>query len=284
MDKDKFSTVNTIYIEGEIEDIWWYFSTLEGWNSFLTDVATHSENKPVIELGDELDFIIGELSNKTICIVRRELDEIVFWDRYTGLLPDGTTKIYELHTAFSLTQVNDRLVKIIVTVDGYDSSEIMQWIRECGEMGWRQTLFNLKCIIELGLDLRNDIFNYPRIGVINYTATKEQLEKSCSKFNGNYLLKVYPNSPADEAGLLKGDIVTHINDEPVETYYTFVKTLSSYFNQSNNVTLTFVRSGQVINTEIQLTYDDQFTGMINPKETPLELVEKIRIEKSQIKK
>src|SRR5699024_2912414 len=112
----------------------------------------------------------------------------------------------------------------------------------------------------------------------------DQLKVSGSKSNGNYLLKVYPNSPADEAGLRKEDIITHINNEPVETYYDFVKTLSSYLNQKNNTTVTFVRSGQVVKTEIQLTYDHQSTEIIDPKENPLEVVENIRKEKSQTKK
>ncbi|WP_214482977.1 PDZ domain-containing protein [Bacillus sp. SM2101] len=284
MDKGKLSTVNTIFIESKVEDVWWYFSTPTGWNSFLTDVAEHTENKSVIEIGDEVNFIIGELTNNSICIISKEPNVIVFWDKYKGLLPDGTTREYELHTSFSISKINENLVKVVVKVDGYDDDEMMQWIRECGEMGWRQTLYNLKCIIELGLDLRNDIFNYPRIGVINYTATPEQLKESCSAEKGNYIRRVYPNSPAYFAGLIEGDIVTHINNETVETYYDFVRVLSHFFNRSNEVSLTFVRSGTVYQKAIKLTYDDQFTGMIDPEKTPLSEVEAVRKEKSKIKK
>ncbi|TYS60589.1 PDZ domain-containing protein [Bacillus infantis] len=284
MDKEKLSTVNSIFIESEIENIWWYLSTLEGWNNFLTDVAEHTENKNnnKIEIGDEVNFIIGELSNSSLCIILKEPNLIVFWDRYKGLLPDGTTRVYELHTSFELKQISEKLVKVTVKVDGYDTDEMMQWIRECGEMGWRQTLINLKCILELGLDLRNEIFNYPRIGVINYTATPEQLTEAKSPERGNYIRKVYSNSPSYHAGLIEGDIVTHINDKSVETYHKFVKALSSSSNRDHEVFLTIVRDGEILKKKIILTYDDQFTGMIDPAKTPLSEVEASRKEKSKI--
>ncbi|MCK6259429.1 PDZ domain-containing protein [Fictibacillus sp. KIGAM418] len=283
MDKSKFFTLNSCYITSTKEELWSFFSTTDGWNRFLTDVALVEGKEKSIEIGDEVDFIIGELSNKSICILKEAPNHIVFWDKYKALLPDGSYREYELYTAFSLEEISENLIKITVKVDGYDDDEMMQWIRECGEMGWRQTLYNIKSIVEFGLDLRNDIFNYPRIGVINYTATSEQLLQAGSSHEGNFMMKVYPNSPAFYAGIREGDIITHINNKPVTSYYQFVRTLSHYFNKENLIEVVYWRNKQLNKQEIRLTYDDQYTGMINPEETPLSDVALHRKEKSIIK-
>jgi PDZ domain len=283
MNKAKFYTHNTIYIESTKEELWSFFSTTHGWNQFLTDVAKTEGDKKTIAIGDEVEFIIGELSNNSICIIKEAPDRIVFWDKYKALLPDGTYREYELHTAFTLEEISINLVKVTVMVDRYDDDEMMQWVRECGDMGWRQTLYNLKSVVELGLDLRNHIFNYPRIGVINYTATKDQLIHANSKYEGNFIMKVYPNSPAFSAGIREGDIITHINDTPVKSYYEFVRTLSHYFNKENLIEVTFFRDKNLYKRVIRLTYDEQFTGMIDPEETPLSDVALNRKEKSIIR-
>ncbi|SDN47428.1 PDZ domain-containing protein [Fictibacillus solisalsi] len=282
MDKTKFYTLNTSYINCKHEELWALISTTDGWNQFLTDVALIEGKKKRIEIGDEVDFIIGELTNKSICIIKEAPHRIVFWDKYKALLPDGSYREYELHTDFTLQEISENFIKITVKVDGYEDDEVMQWIRECGDMGWRQTLYNIKSVLELGLDLRNDIFNYPRIGVINYTATPDQLLQANSSHEGNFIMKVYPNSPAYSAGLRESDIITHINGKPVATYYEFVRTLSHYFNKENLIEVVYLRNKHLNKLNIQLTYDDQYTGMIDPEQTPLEDVALVRKEKSII--
>ncbi|WP_309246360.1 PDZ domain-containing protein [Cytobacillus oceanisediminis] len=261
--------------------MWWYFSTSQGWNSFLSDVAHVSNGNEVIGVGDTVEFIIGELKNKANCLECQPPYLIKMEDHFSALLPNGSLWNYELVTTYQLEEY-ENLTKVTVFVEKYTDDEAMQWVRECGSTGWKQTLFNLKCIIELGLDLRNDIFNYPRLGVLNYTATEEQLNNQnlLSKTKGNFIKKVYPNSPAHSAGLKDGDIIVTIAGEDVPTYDHFVKILSSYYKKNTEVDVIFFRDGEELLTKVHLTYDDQFTGMIDPKTISLEEVSRIRKMKS----
>lgn len=272
MSKIQTKTTNTMVIEASIDKVWWYLSTTDGWNGYLSDIATSSHHRKDILKGDTVTLVIGELTYQAHCLERIEFRYIGFDDHYKAILPNGSTWEYVLKTSFSLSPYN-QMTKVTVTVDGYTADEMMQWVRECGEMGWRQSLFNLKCILELGLDLRNEIFNYPRLGVLNYTATAQQLEEQGLKnIRGNYLKRAYPNSPAALAGLKDGDIITHIDEQMVPTYYDFVRVLSKHYGKNSTTKVQYLRNGQSLTAEVTLTYDDQFTGMIDPKETPLEEV------------
>ncbi|MGM1050643.1 MAG: PDZ domain-containing protein [Bacillota bacterium] len=253
----KRDTSTSVYIEAPIETIWVFLSSAEGWNQYLSDIAKTDEKMGEFKQGDHIELIIGELTNRSICTEIKKPSLLKMHDHYEALFPDGTVWKYELYTTFKLKQVED-MVKVTVTVDGFQDDEMFQWVREGTEVGWRQSLLNLKCIIELGLDLRNFIFGYPRIGVFNYTVSE-----------GNYLKEVFKNGPADIAGLMAGDIITHIDDKPVPDYYTFVKTLSHLFRQKNEVKINFLRNRLACTAYVKLSYEDRFTGLIDPVETPL---------------
>lgn len=283
--KDKSISFNSIYIEAPIEQLWWYFSTTQGWNHFLTDVATINGNEDaVITTGDTLETMIGELKNTAICLVSRSPHLLMMEDHFTAILPNGEDWKYTLTTTYKLELIEENITKVSVIVEKYSDDEIMQWIRECGETGWRQTLFNLKCYVELGIDLRNDIFNYPRLGVFNFTATEAQLisqglwEKG---IKGNYIKKVYPNSPAQKAGLQDGDIIIEIQGIEVNTYDELVKTLCRFYKKDSLVEILFCRDREIYTTTVNLTYDDQFTGMIDPTKITFDQLSKQRKERSR---
>ncbi|MEH6989573.1 PDZ domain-containing protein [Cytobacillus firmus] len=270
-------TKNEEYINAPREEVWRFLSTTEGWKSFLCDIASNSNGTSIINLGDNLEFVIGELTIQSQCkeFIKNEL--VCFDEKYIALFPNGDNWIYYLKTSFKLESLEQNITKVTVVSSGYKSNEMMQWVKECGEMGWRQTLINLKSVIELGLDLRNEIFNYPRLGVFNYTANPQQLNRnSLNGLKGNYLAKVYNNSPAFKAGLKDGDIITHINGHEVGSYYDFVRVLSKHSVKKDNLIIRYVRMGRHGETCANLTYDERFTGMIDPTETPLEKVAKER--------
>jgi membrane-associated protease RseP (regulator of RpoE activity) len=282
---DQSKSKNTMMIEAPIEKVWWHFSTTDGWNAFLSDLATSSHNRKDILKGDKVTLIIGELTYEAHCIernVHNNSSYIAFEDHYKAIFPNGSLWEYKLETSFLLTPYNN-MTQVTVTANGYTEDEMMQWVRECGEMGWRQSLFNLKCILELGLDLRNSIFNYPRLGVFNYTATDNQLVEAgltSSNVKGNYIKKVYPKSPAMYAGMQDGDIITHIDDEPVPTYYDFVRVLSKFYGKNSDVKVQYIRRKTTYIANVCLTYDDQFTGMVNPREKSLEEISEERQNRS----
>jgi hypothetical protein len=256
-----------MFIEAQAQAIWPFFATATGWTRYLSDITTTASNKDEFSLGEEVTIVIGELTNKAHCVALSKASFISFNESYASVLPNGSIWSYNLRTSFTLLQ-QEEMCKVTVRVEGYTADEMMQWVRECGEVGWRQSLFNLKNIIELGLDLRNDIFNYPRLGVLNYTATSSQLSSAGlekSGPGGNYIKKVYPNSPAERAGLNDGIIITHIQHKPVATYYEFICALSSFYRKEAEVSIRYIFSGEWKETTVLLTYEDQFTGMVNPQ-------------------
>lgn len=272
---------NIVYIDAPATEIWPYLSTVDGWNHFLSDVTITSGGRE-FHCGDQVQITIGELNNYAVCMECNPYQLIAFDEHYSVVLPNGGLWEYQLQTTFSLEQVLST-TKVTVSVEGYTKDEMMQWVRECGETGWRQSLFHLKTVIELGLDLRNSIFNYPRLGVLNYTATKEQLQASGLVqlgIRGNYIKTVYPNSPAQRAGLQDGIIITQIGGMPVPTYNDLVKALSSYYGKNCSVTVNYYLLDQPIETQVHLTYDDQFTGMIDPQHMTVDELVHQRIHKS----
>lgn len=281
---NKRQTVNTVWIEATATDIWPYVTTSNGWNGFLSDIAIIADGKEVIELGDRLRLVIGELMIRSQCVEYRKYNCITFDESYAVILPNGQTWEYELLTSFVLEESADGSTRMTVTVDGYGEDEMMQWVHECGEMGWRQSLLHLKNVIELGLDLREAIFNYPRLGVLNYSATEEQLGLqglNGSGIRGNYIKTVYPNGPAHRAGLPSGVIVTELGGLAVPDYRRFVVALGRYYGKPGEVELVYYDRGHRKSTTANLTYDDQFTGMIDPNRVSREALSKDRMERSQ---
>lgn len=272
---------NIVYIDAPATEIWPFVSTVDGWNHFLSDVTITSGGSEFHD-GDQVHITIGELHNHAVCVACKPYELIAFDEHYSVVLPDGGLWEYRLQTTFSLEQLLST-TKVTVSVEGYTEDEMMQWVRECGETGWRQSLYHLKTVIELGLDLRNAIFNYPRLGVLNYTATTAQLQASGLLqlgIRGNYIKTVYPNSPAHQAGLRDGIIITQIGGMPVPTYNDLVKALSSYYGKNCSVPVNYYALGQPFETIIHLTYDDQFTGMIDPAHVTVEELVNQRIQKS----
>ncbi|MFE4570389.1 hypothetical protein [Paenibacillus chitinolyticus] len=287
MNADRGRTVNSVYIDASADAIWWYVATAEGWKHFLSDIATYSGAQPEIAQGDELTLVIGELTNRAVCAECVKPELIRFDERYTSILPDGSLWEYNLRTSFAFEPIGcGTCTKVTVTVEGYTEDETMQWVRECGETGWRQSLFHLKNTIELGLDLRNSIFNYPRLGVMNYTATAAQLEEqglADAGIRGNFIATVYPNSPASRAGLHGGVIVTSLGGIPVPTYHDFVKALSRFYGTNAPADIVFYERGERHAVTADLTYDDQFTGMIDPNEVSLDEISVRRRKLSAVK-
>lgn len=262
------SSSNTVWIEAPVSEVWEYVSTASGWRRFLADISTLSSESNDIMVGETVTLVIGELTNIATCVERKEQSRILFDELYAAILPDGDTWEYKLKTMFEFESRN-KMTVLTVNVDGYGSDEMMQWIRECGEMGWRQSLFHLKTVIELGLDLRNDIFNYPRLGVLNYTATPDQLSMhglDPATDGGNHIGTVYPGGPAWQAGIRDGALIIQLANQPVPTYRDFVRVLGQFYGKPTVSTeVIYYEHGFLRQTQVNLTYADQFTGMIDPE-------------------
>ncbi|CAM4490082.1 PDZ domain-containing protein [Paenibacillus tarimensis] len=279
------SSSNTVWIEAAAGEVWRYVATVSGWKQFLADISSLSSPRDEIKVGDTVVLVIGELTNKASCVEKVEQELIVFDEQYEVVMPDGSLWPYTLQTSFHFQEL-DGMTKLTAAVDGYGPDEAMQWIRECGEMGWRQSLFHLKTVIELGMDLRNEIFNYPRLGVMNYTAAAEQLRKQgldSRQPGGNHIATVYSGGPAWKAGLRDGALIVELGGRAVPTYRDFVVALGQLYGKpSVSVEVVYYRDGQRCITYIEPTYDDQFTGMVDPEAEPLSEVAERRKRQSGV--
>jgi 2-alkenal reductase len=68
---------------------------------------------------------------------------------------------------------------------------------------------------------------------------------------GAYISSVLPASPAAQSGLNKGDIITHINDAPLDEDHTFINTLFQH-EPGEEVTIKVVRNRQVLSVKLIL--------------------------------
>jgi len=82
----------------------------------------------------------------------------------------------------------------------------------------------------------------PYLGVSYVLITKE-LAKSRNMPEGAYVSSVMQNSPADKAGLKRGDIILKVNDEKITGENTLSKVIST-LEVGDKVTLTIDRSGK----------------------------------------
>jgi hypothetical protein len=74
-------------------------------------------------------------------------------------------------------------------------------------------------------------------------ATRQELNLKDNK-EGLVILNVMPGSPAQRAGLRRGDIVKQVQNQPVEDYATFFQALNRQGQGGENLTLDVLREGK----------------------------------------
>ncbi|GIQ69335.1 PDZ domain-containing protein [Xylanibacillus composti] len=263
-------SINVTYLEAPLERVWWSVATPSGTNSYLTFYAKTSGIDGEPKAGDCYTLNYGDINNETRVVSCEPMKQITLSDRYESMDPDGQLQQYLVQTTYRLSQEGP-FVKLELEVAGFQPTTHGQWFRECLEMGWRRSLMNLKSVLELGLDLRTELFSFPRMGVVNCTVNEEQSrETGVSPGQGNYLLEVFPGSPADQAGLRKGDVIVAIGDAPTRNYREFVRTVSTYYGKKAKPPVLYVRDGRKLNTEVAFSIEDTFTGLIDIEETSFE--------------
>ncbi len=98
----------------------------------------------------------------------------------------------------------------------------------------------------------DDILKYgyakwPYVGIYMVDVNEDMKEKLDLPFEGGvYVAKVVPGSPADEAGILKGDIIVALNGEKIENSDTLARNIRQHFSPGDKVTLKIYRDGEYI--------------------------------------
>ncbi|MFD2673332.1 PDZ domain-containing protein [Marinicrinis sediminis] len=267
-------TKTTMVIEAPLASIWYHLTTASGMNDYLTDRVNMST--AFLESGTVVHIVIGDMLNEAVCTQIEPMRSVTFHDHFKSLLADDSYLSYQVTTTFLIEPVEEpdfsrdssSMYAVSAIVEGYESDdELLQWIRECADFGWKQSLFNLKTRLELGLDLRQAIFGYPRLGICNYTATSQQLRAHFLDPNhvqGNWVMEVFPDGPASLAGLQKGDIIVALDQHKVPTYAHFVKELSRSYGKKDTVDIQYVRRGTEYETTARLSYHALLTGLVEP--------------------
>jgi len=78
-----------------------------------------------------------------------------------------------------------------------------------------------------------------------------QLGINTTDINGAYILGVVNNSPADEGGILEGDIITRFGDKDIETSYQLIAQILRS-NCGDTVTIRVYRQGEYIELDLEL--------------------------------
>lgn len=255
------TAINVVYFDAPLHEVWWSISTIKGTDTYLTysSETTGHVNDP--QVGDVYTLNYGDIVNKTQITAIEHEKLFSISDRYESIAPDGSVDVFNVNTRFYLEKVESK-VKLTLEVSGFTNDTYGLWFRECIEMGWRRSLFNLKSVLELGLDLRTELFSYPRLGVLNCTVNNQQSKVTgVEAGKGNYLLEVFPNSPAARAGLVKGDTILEIDNKPVNNYEDFVKVISTFYGVKRPAEILFSRNKQKQSTVVDLSIEDYLTGL-----------------------
>ena len=84
--------------------------------------------------------------------------------------------------------------------------------------------------------------------------SKEELQSLGidDKTQGVYVVKINPSGGAAKAGIIKGDFITKINGETVNTQPEVQEQIAKY-HPGDNINITYLRHGRVATTNVQLT-------------------------------
>lgn len=264
-------SINITYVEAPIERVWRAVATPNGSNSYLTDRVDTTGDPDMPHVGDRLTLYYGDIINRAVILEVKPWHTFILADAYESMAPDGTIDPFHVKTSY-IFKSEGVFTKMILTVEGYADNTHGQWFRECLEMGWRRSLANLKGVLELGMDLRTELFSYPRLGITNCTVNASQSkETGVPPGEGNYLLDVFPSGPAEVAGLCPGDVITAVGDVPVRNYRSYVRAISRYYGASEPVDVIYIRDGNERNAQVAVSIDRMFTGLIEGTDESLEI-------------
>lgn len=259
--KEALETWNVIYLDAPLEEIWWATVHPDGVNAWLSDTASFTGDPKNPKPGDVYSFVYGSISNESKIVEIEPLSRLVLDDTYVSRFPNGNSITYLLRTTYEITSTADGF-RYTVHTKGYHDDVTGHWLINCMHMGWRKSLYNLKGVLEHGMDLRYQIFGYPRIGIHNMSVRPFQFEEAGTA-SGNYLLRVFPNTPAAESGLQAGDVILAVGTTPTPIYHDLVRALGKH-QAANVVPIRYLRAGQVYETECRLTDDPVLAGFVDP--------------------
>jgi hypothetical protein len=112
----------------------------------------------------------------------------------------------------------------------------------------------------LGTDIRGliDNFQFPQTGLkIKPLTPATTLNEGLDVTKGLFVTGVEPNSPADDAGIRKKDVILKINDRSISSYLDFEMAILERMQQQNIEALIWRKEQGQLMAELQLTNENQ---------------------------
>lgn len=216
----------------------------------------------VATLGSSDDAKVGD----TVFAVGAPLDSAYSWTVTRGIL-SGKNRLIEVDSSNS-NSTSDWVMSAIQTDAAINSGNSGGPL--CDANGEVVGITSMKLVksgvegmgfaipIETAIDyadkiVKNEDIKRPYLGVSMYNVSdinKKYYDESITT-TGVYVADVEKNSPADKAGIKKGDIIVKLNDTDIESV-AYLKYNLYKFNIGEKVTLTVVRDDEKQNIEVTL--------------------------------
>jgi len=247
--------------DGDVEEVTVLLSNGENleskvlWNDAILDLAVvkvEKTNLPVAELGDSDNLVIGE----TAIAIGNPLG-LTFERSVTAGIISGLNRSIPISYSESI----DSLIQTDASINpgnsggpllnskgrviGINTAKI-----QSGEgLGFAIPINMAKPIVDEFIEKGEFSKAYMGIQGIDLEEFEQSSGEETGLETGVFVYKVYKDSPADNAGLLGGDIITKIGDNEIETMNQLIKVLYAY-RPGDSETVEIVRNGNALSYEI----------------------------------
>ncbi|GAB2555940.1 S1C family serine protease [Gracilibacillus alcaliphilus] len=238
----------------------------------LTDLAVlripNDEVTTVAEMGSSNDISVGETAIAIGNPLGQEfagsvtqgiisgLDRSVDIDLNQDGQPDWTTSVIQTDAAINPGNSGGALINADGKLIGINSMKIAQ--AQVEGIGFAIPIDDAKPIIDQ-LETNNQVVR-PFLGLsavdlstVPTRNVQETLKLDESVENGVVIAQIEPNSPADEAGLERYDVITKIDEKEIESMLDLKQYLYSETAVGDEVNITFYRDGNLQTTTLTLT-------------------------------
>ena len=155
---------------------------------------------------------------------------------------------------------NAALGLFLLIADQFGEEAIREIMREIKNRSYLDGIDLIKLTNRtLGTDIRELVerFEFPRTGFkIKPLTPATTLNEGLDVTKGLFVTHVEPNSPADDAGIKKKDVILKINDRSISSHLDFEMAIFERMQQQNIEALIWRKEQGQIMTELQLTNDN----------------------------
>lgn len=245
-------SIHVLFENGEKEE-----ATLI-WNEPSLDLAIVKVNKtglPVAELGDSDSLIVGEtaiaIGNPLGLEFQRSVTSGIISGLNRSIQVNENVVIENLiQTDASINNGNSGgpLLNSKGQVIGINTAKI----KSAEGLGFSIPINEAKFIIEQVIEDGSLEIVYLGISGIKVDDYEKRLGVELDAEEGLVLVQVAPDTPADKAGLLNGDVITKLDDVEIDSMMKLKKTLYRY-KKGDRANITVIRNGQEQDLNIEFS-------------------------------